>query len=431
MHEYSHLVFGLRWETTLSDDPKEREASARVDKSNVYVEYSFANSTNIGFGRVKKAKNLASGAAVFANKANSENAVFIHSLPDGQACLVVLQGFLPTLDSVLDRDEALALLKDTVLQYSENKSIIKVFGDIGLDEISEDETSEDETSEELGGKTAIDLPFEIVPLSLAELDALSLKSGYLLKEIAGDLPIAWIAFATVVIAVLVVCYLEFFDTAAPAAQANTEDPKLQHKQQVANIVKGITDSRSFPSQVVLRYLTFANDVAWKVPGWELQQLECIGTACTARYDRKPGGSAKGFLMALKISNTDSAVKFLDTEHVTRELQFTSDPQTQPLQLTQLNLFNKYIVSWFQGLQDAGYQSSFSVAGALLPAPPGVIADPADLIRTGEYTFSVPFTELHQAAAIPNYITIQSITAKTITTPIQTVTVEIKGKYYAY
>lgn len=421
MYEYSHLVFGLRWETTLSDDPKEREDSARVDKANVYVEYRFDNSTNIGFGRVKKAKNLASGAAVFAAKVNTENAIFIHSLPDEQVCLVVLQGFMPTLDSVVDRDEALNLIKDTVLQYKDMKKIIKVFGDIEIEEISE----------EMGGASVVDLPFEIEPMSLTELDAISLKSGYTLKELSGDFPVFKIVFSVTVIAILVVCYLEFFGSSTPAAQAKQEDPKLQHKQQVANLVKGISDSRSFPSQVISRYLAFANDVAWKVPGWELNQLECVATACTARYDRKPGGSAKGFLMALRISNTDNAVKFLDTEHVTRELQFAADPLTQPLQLTQLNLFNKYIVSWFQGLHDAGYQSSFSVAGPLLPAPPGVNADPSDLIRTGEYTFSVPYTELHQAAAIPNYITIQSITAKTITTPITTVTVEIKGKYYAY
>jgi uncharacterized protein YbjQ (UPF0145 family) len=102
VEQHGQLLFGLRWETTLSDALSEREGLARIDKANAFVEYRFDVSSKVGFAtRVKKIKGVYSAAAVFASTAGADTAVFIHDFPGGRTGLIIVKGFLPTTDVVI------------------------------------------------------------------------------------------------------------------------------------------------------------------------------------------------------------------------------------------------------------------------------------------------------------------------------------------
>ncbi|MDO8336494.1 MAG: type 4b pilus protein PilO2 [Candidatus Saccharibacteria bacterium] len=409
METYENLCFGLRWETALSDDKVERESLARGDDSNAYVDYTFDATTNLGFCQVKNVKGLVSAAAVFANYAKSENAIFAHSMGD-KIALIVVQKYIPSQDDLLSKGEALQLIKAFTETVKESGGILKIFGE------------------------QLDDSVITTDLSLDQLVSIAESSKFVLKAVKtkDNTKILLFVFLAVM-SCLTTAF--FFDdivgmfNGKPNQQQKS--PKEIHKDQVKAAVTSIRNAHQFPKQTMDAFIPFANAIVWKLPGWELQSALCTGTTCTLTYERKSGGTAKSFLNTLKIQKEDSNVKFTNLDTAIRTVTFNAPAGTESLELLYFNDFAKQIMSWFQGLKDAGFlASNLSTPTNLVPPPPGPPADKADLIKVADYMLTLPFSELKQVSNIPNFMTVQTITIS-IKPPDRKVEAEIKGKYYAY
>ena len=99
-HEANGLVFGLVWETAISDTQSELVKLAKEVKANSFTEVSYDHGKKYGFASLKKVGELSAAAAVFVSvlteEADSEG-IFIHDLAPDKTCFIAIANHLPVM----------------------------------------------------------------------------------------------------------------------------------------------------------------------------------------------------------------------------------------------------------------------------------------------------------------------------------------------
>ena len=221
---------------------------------------------------------------------------------------------------------------------------------------------------------------------------------------------------------------DIWDFIVPPAPQAQIDPVATHRQLVKTSLDKIVGQNQFPSDVMAGFGPFVE--SFPVPiNWELQTIACEDTSCLATWRRLPGGSTKGFLAAMRISNDDSTLDFPGVDQIRRKVSFTKPAATRKMVLGTQVQFAKTIITWFQQLKDENRQPSIGQPVPLVPIPPNVKLLDSDKPVFGEYSFTVPFSSLNTVSQLPDLMTIEKIL---VTYKKQgDVDVEFKGKYYAF
>lgn len=406
----NNLVFGMRWQTAVNDSEDEIKTAAKIDKSTAYAEVSFDGNTTYGFAKVKSIKKLFSAAAAFAKEVSNGNGIFVHQINESTSAIIVVKNYLPIIDDTVSREE----LRSLISAYADDMRVagkpVVVYGDLSEGEIP-----------------AVSISF----YSINELEKVCIKADYALFQVPGLNVLPYFVVGAVCVGIAVVFGGDIYEMLYPAQKAAQNDPNVLYKQTVRSAVKTVVDSNVFPTDVIPTFLQFAEkNYPWKLRGWNLQQVTCTKGSCSGSYRRLPGGSSKDLQKYFGIGANDQNLSYTDTDHAVRKLSFVPASKSDKLQLVYSYQFNSAILSWFQQLKDVGYNPNLTIPSLLVPPPAQVKVEPEDAIKTGSFSFVLPYHSLASVASLPNFMTAENLTLD-VDQQSGVVTAKVEGKYYVY
>lgn len=406
----NNLVFGMRWQTAVNDSEDEIKNAAKIDKSTGYAQVSFDGNTQYGFAKVKSVKKLYSAAATFAKEVSNGNGIFVHQISESASAIIVVKNYLPIIDDIVSREELLALISTYADDMRVAGKPVVVYGDLGENEIP-----------------AVSISF----YSISELEKVCIKADYALFPVPGLNILPFFVAGAVFVGIAVIFGGDIYEWAFPAQKTAQNDPNVQYKQSVRVAVKSVVDSNVFPTDVIPTFIQFAEkNYPWKLRGWNLQQVTCSKGSCLGSYRRLPGGSSKDLQKYFSIGPNDQNLSYTDTDHAMRKLSFVPASKSEKLQLVYSYEFNAAILSWFQQLKDVGYNPNLTTPTMLVPPPAQVKVEPEDAIKTGNFSFLLPYHSLASVASLPNFMTAENLTLD-VDQQSGVVTAKIEGKYYVY
>lgn len=406
-----NLIFGASWIASLNDSKEEFESLARSEDAQSFVSIeSSANPPTYGFysGRTEKKTRYISGAMAFHLYSEVPNKVLIHPKNPASSVLVIVSDGIPTLDQILQSSEAVNLLQEQISAWTEARKPFEIFG--------------------LLPETAtIDFPVNHLSLSSLEIFACENPRALFKPVKKSQLVKYGIWFCVIALIAMVVMI-----TSDGLSGEEEKSPQQLHAERVQQKITSIKNAKAFPRQISELMNPYLLSIPWRLPGWEFTKGVCTlkEPSCILSYKRLAGGTAKGLIEAFKVPVDESKVEFISLDQANIKVDRPVPEKAEDLEILFVNDLYKSFMSWCQLLTDAKYKSNLTQPSPMISPPAGYKFPKEQLIKTGDFEFSIPRTDIGQLSKIPNYLVIEEINVQigsASTMPEFT----YRGKYYAY